>query len=578
MIRRTCSALALSALILVTGCSAVTASPDESASDESWQPGPKEYGISPSNDVFVPMSDGTELHLSVSYPTELDSTARAKGPFPVLLTQNPYIGNVASVEDQEYFVSRGYIYATADVRGTLESGGEFIMFGDREIQDGVELVDWAANGIEGSAGTVGLIGCSYLGLNQYLTAGRLGPDSPVKAMAAYGAGDMLRDDFTISGMPTGTVLNWLTALDESMGASSSGEYGDELAAKILAGDAEAYDGEYWQARDIPSTLSTIVQNDIPVLIGTGWDDIYSPTSLDSYAMLQNLAADRDPFGPFTADGQADPRYQVVVNDEGHCGGIRNANNLRWFDQWIKNDSTGLSDVTTPMHLQDQATGEWTEGSAYPAVDEYTVLRPTMSGALTAESDGASGTVDIDYPHSEKLSYTSTPFQDGALLNGPITLTIDASSTTSNSVFMAELYDVAEDGTTTRVTSGAAIASLRATDPQRTWRDSEGTVTRTFQTLTASEETEPGVAVTIEVRLAPRLHSVESGHSLQLVVYTQPDATACAEGLSVDPCGLTTPQQESVEGGRFTVDLAKTSLALPLQPLESSGNISRSWSD
>ena len=37
-------------------------------------------------------------------------------------------------------------------------------FGQRQGQDGAELVNWAAHSLSGSDGRVGLDGCSYLGV------------------------------------------------------------------------------------------------------------------------------------------------------------------------------------------------------------------------------------------------------------------------------------------------------------------------------------------------------------------------------------------------------------------------------
>src|SRR5206468_240035 len=80
----------------------------------------------------------------------------------------------------DYFVQRGYIFVSVDVRGTGRSGGSGGFFSPRNARDGVELVHWVAR-LDGGNGVVGLTGCSYLGQTQLYTAALLGPRSPAPA-------------------------------------------------------------------------------------------------------------------------------------------------------------------------------------------------------------------------------------------------------------------------------------------------------------------------------------------------------------------------------------------------------------
>lgn len=88
-----------------------------------------------------------------------------------------------------------------DVRGTGASGGCFEMFGDRQTQDGVELVEWAAK-LPNANGRVGMFGLSYLAINQLFTAAAVGPDSPLKAIfPVMAARDFYRDAAAMGGVP-----------------------------------------------------------------------------------------------------------------------------------------------------------------------------------------------------------------------------------------------------------------------------------------------------------------------------------------------------------------------------------------
>ena len=126
---------------------------------------------------------------------------------PVLLCLTPYgkkapppaaqIGGGAT----PYLIKHGYIEVMEDVRGSGVSGGSFEMFGERQTQDGIELVDWASK-LPNSNGRVGMFGTSYLAINQLFTAAAIGPNSPLKAIfPVMAARDFYRDAAAMGGAP-----------------------------------------------------------------------------------------------------------------------------------------------------------------------------------------------------------------------------------------------------------------------------------------------------------------------------------------------------------------------------------------
>ena len=56
-----------------------------------WQPDAPTYGMTVDANVSVVMDDDVTLVANIGYPTDLASGERASGPFPVLLTQAPYV-------------------------------------------------------------------------------------------------------------------------------------------------------------------------------------------------------------------------------------------------------------------------------------------------------------------------------------------------------------------------------------------------------------------------------------------------------------------------------------------------------
>ena len=125
-----------------------------------WQPDPSKFDFGLTKDLDVQMDDGVHLGVDVYYPVDPTTKKRASGKFPVLLEQTPYgKDRIArgSSRTASYFVSRGYIFAVADVRGFGSSQGQAAWFGSRMGRDGAELANWAAN-LESASGKVGLIG------------------------------------------------------------------------------------------------------------------------------------------------------------------------------------------------------------------------------------------------------------------------------------------------------------------------------------------------------------------------------------------------------------------------------------
>src|SRR5437763_3329238 len=167
----------------------------------AWSPEPATYGIVEQQNVPVTMSDGTVLRVNV-YSPAINGQA-APGPFPVLLTQTPYGKDAGAAAggatgEDTYLIERGYIDVVADVRGTGDSQGQFGFFDPPQQQDGATLVRWAA-ALPHSDGKVGLYGDSYLGINQLLTVGQLGPGSPVKAIFPIISGNDLYRDTAFDG-------------------------------------------------------------------------------------------------------------------------------------------------------------------------------------------------------------------------------------------------------------------------------------------------------------------------------------------------------------------------------------------
>ncbi|MFJ1596527.1 CocE/NonD family hydrolase [Streptomyces sp. NPDC088261] len=539
---------------------------------------PAAYGSTTVPDVRVQMSDGTALTGDVIHPADPSTGQRAKGRFPVLLSQNPYAcdtteGNLrglgqGALGDPAYFVEHGYIYASVCVRGTGRSGGTYDMFGPRERRDGVELVAWAADRLTGSDGTVGLTGCSYLGINQLFTASLLPRGSAVKAMLPACAGaETYREAMVSGGMPT-QIRNYFTYLGTRMGPRA-GAYGTALAANVQEGGDKAYAGAWATYRTPGNLAAAIVRADIPTLLWSGNLDLYAQGSQEMYTYLQNAYFHR-PVHASPAPGQrTTPRYQAFVGPGGHGEGVDRAVALDWFDTWLKGRRTDLGSATAPLHLYQQGTGNWVHTTAFQQVRAYTPYYLGRDGTLGPARPRSTGADRITYTEPSaadgRLTYTTQPFRAGANLAGPISARLTASSTGTNLTLIAQLDDIAPDGTATKITSGSLVASLRALDTDRSWRDAKGVVIRPYGTFTADRYLRPGRAYPLTIGLSPRVTRLAPGHALRLTLTTQTPKAACLAPLGVDPCYPTDPQRRTLPG-TYTVHHSPTTLSAVNLPL------------
>jgi predicted acyl esterase len=567
--------------MIVTGLTAAPASHATTTSypGGTWDPGPPQYGVVATKNVMVPMSDGASLTVDVYYPADLVSGARASGTFPVLLTQTPYTGSLgatnltSSTGPGALFVQHGYIFVSADVRGTGRSGGFGGFFAPRDAQDGVELVQWAAQ-LDGSNGDVGLQGCSYLGQTQLYTAAQLGANSPVKAMIPMCiGGDVYRDIYFDNGIPTPAWTGATCCAGTLLGPTMETFMAPKLAETQAGGDIAFYK-QFWLDRDHVAQAQAIVDAGIPALMWNGWID-NGFGGLELYAALQNAYFGRDPLAPLRPGDSVTGRYQMIVGEWDHGGGIDPAIELQWYDTWIKGVDTGLNvDTTTPLHLWERQRG-WVNAASYPMTDSYTALYLGGGGALASAPPSSSGSDALSWGPTAlpgtSVSYTTDPIAAGTTIAGPGSVRVNVSTTGSNFELMADLFDVAPDGTALHVMHGGLLGSLGARDASRSWTDGNGVSMRPFLSLQGDTPVTPNATAQYEIPLQPAVWSIAPGHSIRLQLATQPDLQNCLDNLQAIEapavgCVPRAPQLAELAGTTTTVTLGGDQASLLTLPL------------
>ena len=490
------------------------------------------YAMTVVSDIPVTMDDGVVLFANVGYPADLKTGQRASGTFPVLVTQNPYAGGD---RPDSFFVSRGYLFANVDVRGTGRSeapgNGPLpnLQFSARDARDGVEIVEWAAHRLDGSNAVVGLTGCSYLGINQIFTAAAVGRHSPVKAILpacastgyeTYFAGGIPSQIAGLFGLAGGILGT--KHLAENVAA------GQALAAEITAGGPRAYNGAYWRERATANVAADIVRNGIPALLWTGWYPPDGPGALALYSIFQNAWRGRPPFAPMRPGQRVTGRYQIIVGAWDHAQGLDKSIQLEWYDTWLKGIRTRVADTATPMHLFEIGASRWVNTATYPLVGRSTPLYLDAGGTLARRRARTTGfdTVAWGPPTATgtTLTYALAPFSQAMTVAGILAGRIYAASNNTNLELVATLEDVAADGTSIRITNGALLGSFRALDHSRSWFDARGLLVRPAHPYDEDRYVPPNTVKRYDIALDPILWRIAAGHALRLVLSTQAAAS------------------------------------------------------
>jgi hypothetical protein len=98
--------------------------------------------------VLVEMRDGVRIACDVYRPA-------APGRYPVLYGVSPYLKDSVYLPTMSVYryretgdiagwVAKGYVYVHADVRGTGQSEGSYVMFSAEEARDLYDMIEWCA--------------------------------------------------------------------------------------------------------------------------------------------------------------------------------------------------------------------------------------------------------------------------------------------------------------------------------------------------------------------------------------------------------------------------------------------------
>ncbi|GAC1577823.1 MAG: CocE/NonD family hydrolase [Candidatus Dormibacteria bacterium] len=121
----------------------------------------------------------------------------------------------------------------------------------------------------------------------------------------------------------------------------------------------------------------------------------------------------------------------------------------------------------------------------------------------------------------KLTYTTPPVSSPQTIDGPINVHLVAEAPTGGNItFTVNVADVAPDGTSTQLSAGWLLASMRAVEGNPATLTVDGKLMRVFHPFTkASEQGVPSGPVAYDIEVFPTFATFDPGHRIRLDVGT-----------------------------------------------------------
>jgi len=476
---------------------------------------------------LVDSIDGSKINVEVARPDD-------KGPVPVILTYSPYNSlsdpaapgtNIANDSLYETYAPKGYARAYADVIGTRNSTGCWDYGGAKEIQSGVDVVNFLAR--QGwSNGKVAMIGGSYEGTTANMVAAQgdrapglaaIVPQAAISRWYGYAYQDGVRY-FANSEVPSDEGFDTPLAFDLGFGRTPPTKI-DPASLEVIAARANECDlrshtehgydrtpdyDEFWLERDYVKDAKNVR---VPSLVTHGWQDynVKQSEGVDFYEALPGGGPFKKLFVYQDAHGSpstgAHPEYHALLE--------------RFFARTLKGAANGI----------EHEAAVWTEGrreSGPVKIKTEAAWPPPGTKALTldlgrAEEAGLLGTATPgedtftdrsntseesvrESPESEEtwLFYASEPLtQDVRIAGSPV---LDALLKTSAARGQVDptLLDIAPDGTTVAISRGHLNLAYR-------------------NGLAKADPPPPNAPVRARARLAPQDQTIPKGHRIGLIV-------------------------------------------------------------
>lgn len=460
--------------------------------------------------IMVPMRDGVRLATDVHRPA-------LEGRYPVILMRDPYENGTEArwLATARHWVAQGYVFVFQNVRGRIDSEGSFYPY-LAEINDGYDTQEWAGSQ-SWSNGKVGTVGQSYDASVQWLSAHLRAP--ALQAMAPRMTPfDYYRDVVYPGGaLSLGSRIGWAAL----MGGRTNQNVPFDWARLIwhlplrTMDRALGMDLPYWREwlehprHDVywspVNVEARLAEMDVPAYSVGGWYDVFLRGTLASYVgMTQQARSERARQGQRLLIGPwphtSKPAAKLGELDFGKDSSVDfDALYVPWFAHWLKGENTEYM-KGPPIRLFIMGENVWRDEQEWPlARARYTNYYLHSSGkangiggdgrlstaapAATEPSDsyvydpenpvptvGGSLMFSLTPPgpfdqaavgsRRDVLVFTTEPLEADTEVTGPITVTLYAASSATDTDFTAKLLDVHPDGKAYNLQDGIIRARYR----------------------------------------------------------------------------------------------------------------------
>ena len=448
MVRRRprASRLALVAAVLATSASLISAPASGLPDGTTFQ------------EFRIPSGDGTLLDVDVIRAEGTPADERQ----PVILVVSPYTlpenGGPSSRFDDfmrdSDAIRRGYTYVIATLRSFGQSQGCSDWGGPGEQMDVVAAVEWAA-AQPWSNGRVGLLGKSYdawTGLMGMANRPR-GLEAVLSMEPVYDGYRYLYDDgirFVNSAL---TPTSFMTEAQPLCAA----EY-------VLSQQDDRGDSAFWQQRELTEASRG---STVPLFLTQGFLERNTKPA-GAFDYWEGIA------GPKRAwFGQFDHVRGNDVEGDGYAVGRDAfiAEAMDFYDAFLKQDPAARArfDAAPPVEVQD-SLGRYRAESQWPPADAVvrtTTLNPGayLDAGLNFGSP-AGAFVSANGPTGLGVWSISQPLPGERHLAGEPVIDLDVVTAAPRVNLVANVYDIAPDGTATLVSRGADMVRLPGLQRQR----------------------------------------------------------------------------------------------------------------
>lgn len=500
---------------------------------------------------WIPLTDGSRMAARIWLPEDA-----MRSPVPAILEYLPYRKRDFTRGRDEpmhhYFAGQGYAAIRVDIRGSGDSDGLLLGEYEKEEQDdAVEVIRWIASQ-PWCTGVVGMMGKSWGGFNALQVAARQPP--ALKAIITVcSADDRYADDAHYMG---GCLLNenliWGSVLmafaayppdPELVGERWREMWLNRLQQGVLFPEVwlrHQRRDAYWKHGSVCEDFSQIK---CPVYAIGGWADPYSNAIP---RLLAGLSSPRK--------GLVGPWAHVYPHDGlpgPAIGFLQEA--LRWWDQWLKGIHTGILDEpmyrvwmqesVLPKSFHDERPGRWVAETSWPSPRIATKRLVLNPGRLDAEPEsetqltlrspqtvglsagdwcsfGIAGDLPADQQEDDRTSlvFDSLPLGERLEILGAPVVMLELAVDRPLAFVAVRLNDVAQDGSSSRVTYGLLNLTHRSSHEQ-------------------PEPMKPGTRYRVRVQLNDIAHAFSAGHRVRVAISTSywPVAWPSPEPVTLTVC-------------------------------------------